>query len=150
MSLNLMAFLMPLLMKPRLVNLLEKLTRNSIPGILCGIVILILTGLPGSLFPRVKPAIGLDKVAHVIMYAGFAFACLWGYRKQFVSNGLSYQKRAIILTILISIAYGGLTEIMQETITVLHRSGDWRDLIADSIGTGLGVLIFYLFFRRKK
>ncbi len=129
---------------------MERLTRNSIPGILCGIVILILTGLPGSLFPRVKPAIGLDKVAHILMYAGFAFACLWGYRKQFVSNGLSYQKRAIFLTILISIAYGGLTEIMQETITVLHRSGDWRDLIADSIGTGLGVLIFYLFFRRKK
>ena len=129
---------------------MERLTRNSIPGILCGIVILILTGLPGSLFPRVKPAIGLDKVAHVIMYAGFAFACLWGYRKQFVSNDLSYKKRAILLTILISIAYGGLTEIMQETITKLHRSGDWRDLIADSIGTGLGVLIFYLFFRRKK
>ena len=129
---------------------MERLTRNSIPGILCGIIILILTGLPGSLFPRVKPAIGLDKVAHVIMYAGFAFACLWGYRKQFVSNDLSYKKRAILLTILISIAYGGLTEIMQETITILHRSGDWRDLIADSIGTGLGVLIFYLFFRRKK
>ena len=129
---------------------MERLTRNSIPGILCGIVILILTGLPGSLFPRVKPTIGLDKVAHVIMYAGFAFACLWGYRKQFVSNDLSYKKRAILLTIIISIAYGGLTEIMQETITVLHRSGDWRDLIADSIGTGLGVLIFYLFFRRKK
>jgi VanZ family protein len=129
---------------------LERLTRNSIPGILCGIVILILTGLPGSLFPRVKPAIGLDKVAHILMYAGFAFACLWGYRKQFVSNGLSYQKRAILLTILISIAYGGLTEIMQETIAILHRSGDWRDLIADSIGTGLGVLIFYLFFRHKK
>ena len=129
---------------------MERLTRNSIPGILCGIVILILTGLPGSLFPRVKPTIGLDKVAHILMYAGFAFACLWGYRKQFVSNDLSYKKRAIFLTILISIAYGGLTEIMQETITVLHRSGDWRDLIADSIGTSLGVLIFYLFFRRKK
>ena len=129
---------------------MERLTRNSIPGILCGIIILILTGLPGSLFPRVKPAIGLDKVAHILMYAGFAYACLWGYRKQFVSNGLAYQKRAILLTIIISIAYGGLTEIMQETITVLHRSGDWRDLIADAIGTVLGVLVFYLFFRRKK
>ena len=129
---------------------MERLTRNSIPGILCGIIILILTGLPGSLFPRVKPAIGLDKVAHVIMYAGFAYACLWGYRKQFVSNGLAYKKRALLLTVIISIAYGGLTEIMQETITVLHRSGDWRDLIADAIGTVIGVLIFYLFFRRKK
>ena len=141
---------MPLLTKQRLVNLLERLTRNSIPGILCGIIILILTGLPGSLFPRVKPTLGLDKVVHVLMYAGFAFACLWGYRRQFVSNGLAYQKRAILLTIIISIAYGGLTEIMQETITILHRSGDWRDLVADSIGTVIGVLIFYLFFRRKK
>ena len=138
------------LTKPRSVNPLERLTRNSIPGILCGIVILILTGLPGSFFPRVKPAIGLDKVAHVLMYAGFAFACLWGYRKQFVSNGQHYRRKAIILTVIISIAYGGLTEIMQETITFLHRSGDWRDLIADSIGTGIGVLVFYLFFRRKK
>ena len=129
---------------------MERLTRNSIPGILCGIVILILTGLPGSLFPRVKPAIGLDKVAHILMYAGFAYACLWGYRKQFVSNGLAYKKRAILLTVIISIAYGGLTEIMQETITLLRRSGDWRDLIADTIGTALGVLVFYLFFRRKK
>ena len=129
---------------------MERLTRNSIPGILCGIIILILTGLPGSLFPRTKPVVGLDKVAHILMYAGFAFACLWGYRKQFVSNGSSYKRKAIILTIIISIAYGGLTELMQETITFLHRSGDWRDLIADSIGAGLGILIFYLFFRSKK
>ena len=63
---------------------------------------------------------------------------------------LAYQKRAILLTVIISIAYGGLTEIMQETITILHRSGDWRDLIADAIGTVIGVLVFYLFFRRKK
>ena len=141
---------MPPLTKPRSVNLLERLSRNSIPGILCGIVILILTGLPGSLFPRVKPVIGLDKVAHILMYAGFAFACLWGYRKQFVSNGLVYRRKAMILTIIIGITYGGLTELMQETIPFLHRSGDWRDLIADTIGTILGTTIFYLFFRNKK
>ena len=128
---------------------MERLTRNSIPGILCGIVILILTGLPGSLFPRVKPVVGIDKVVHLLMYAGFAFACLWGYRKQFVSNGSAYRKKAIILAFVISIAYGGLTEIMQEYL-VPKRTGDWLDFLADSIGTGIGVLIFYLFFRRKK
>ena len=140
---------MPPPTKPRSVNPLERLTRNSIPGILCGIVILILTGLPGSLFPRVKPVVGIDKVVHLLMYAGFAFACLWGYRKQFVSNGSAYRKKAIILAFVISIAYGGLTEIMQEYL-VPKRTGDWLDFLADSIGTGIGVLIFYLFFRRKK
>ena len=140
---------MPPLTKPRSVKPLERLTRNSIPGILCGIVILILTGLPGSLFPRVKPIVGIDKVVHMLMYAGFAFACLWGYREQFVSNGSAYRKKAILLTLIISIAYGGLTEIMQEYL-VPKRTGDWIDFLADSIGTGIGVLIFYLFFRRKK
>ena len=140
---------MPPLTKPRSVNPLERLTRNSIPGILCGIVILILTGLPGSLFPHAKPIVGLDKVAHMLMYAGFAFACLWGYRKQFVSNDLAYKRKAIILAVIISIAYGGLTELMQEYI-VKSRTGDWFDFLADSIGTGIGALIFYLFFRRKK
>ena len=140
---------MPPLTRQRSVNPLERLTRNSYPGILCGIVILILTGLPGSCFPRVKPAIGLDKVAHIIMYTAFAFLCLWGYRKQFVSNGIQYRKKAIILAIIIGIAYGGLTEIIQENL-VPSRTGDWYDFLADGIGTGVGALFFYLFFHRKK
>ena len=128
---------------------MERLTRNSYPGILCGIIILVLTGLPGSFFPHVKPVVGIDKVVHLLMYATFAFLCLWGYRKQFISNGIEYQKRALLLAVVISIAYGGLTEIMQEYL-VPKRTGDWLDFLADSIGTGIGVLIFYLFFRRKK
>ena len=128
---------------------LEKLSRNSYPGILCGIIILVLTGLPGSCFPRVKPIVGLDKVAHLIMYATFAFLCLWGYRKQFISNGMAYRKKAILLAVVISIAYGGLTEIMQEYL-VLSRIGDWVDFAADTVGTLVGVGIFYLFYREKK
>ena len=101
------------------------------------------------MFPHAKPIVGVDKVVHALMYAGFAFACLWGYRKQFVSNGLAYRKKAIILTLIISIAYGGLTELMQEHL-VKSRTGDWFDFLADSIGTALGVLVFYIFFHRKK
>lgn len=140
---------MPPPTKPRSVNLLEKLTRNSYPGILCGIVILILTGLPGSVFPRVKPVVGIDKVVHALMYAGFAFACIWGYRKQFVSNGLQYKKKALLLAIIISIAYGGLTELMQEYL-IPSRTGDWIDFLADSLGTLIGITVFYVFYRHKK
>jgi VanZ family protein len=128
---------------------LEKLTRNSYPGILCGIVILILTGLPGSVFPHVKPIVGLDKVVHFLMYACFAFACIWGYRRQFVANGAAYQKKALLLTLVISIAYGGFTELLQEFF-IPKRTGDWIDFLADSLGTVVGALIFYLFFRHKK
>lgn len=128
---------------------MEKLTRNSIPGILCGIIILVLTGLPGSVFPRVKPALGLDKVVHILMYASFAFLCIWGYREQFVSNGKDYRIKAMALTAVISIMYGGLTEIMQEYIVPM-RTGDWYDFLADAIGTLLGISVFCTFFRKKK
>ena len=138
-------------MKPKLVKtrVLEKLTRNSIPGILCGLVILILTGLPGSCFPKVKPVIGFDKVVHICMYIVFAFACIWGYREQYVNGDKTYRRKALLTAAIIGIAYGGLTEIIQETITY-QRTGDWFDFLADSIGTLAGLLIFCLFFRKKK
>ena len=116
---------------------------------MCGIVILILTGIPGSAFPRVKPIVGVDKVVHVFMYATFAFLCLWGYRKQFIDNGMAYRKRALLLAIIISIAYGGITELMQEHL-VPSRTGDWFDFLADSIGTCIGIYVFHLFYRHKK
>lgn len=144
-----MASWMPLPTKPRSVNPLEKLTRNCYPGILCGIVILILTGLPGSLLPHVKPVVGLDKVAHMLMYAAFAFLCLWGYHEPYASKGQAYQKRALLLTVVIGTAYGGLTELMQERL-VTSRTGDWFDWLADSIGALLGSYVFHLFFRQKK
>ena len=92
---------------------------------------------------------GLDKVAHLLMYATFAFLCLWGYRKQFISNGIAYKKKAILLAVVISIAYGGLTEIMQEYL-VPSRTGDCIDFAADALGTLVGVGIFYLFYHEKK
>ena len=53
---------------------------------------------------------GLDKVVHLLMYATFAFLCLWGYRQQFISNGKDYRIKALALTAVISILYGGLTD----------------------------------------
>ena len=83
------------------------------------------------------------------MYALFAFLCIWGYRDQFVANGKSYRTKALIITAVISILYGGLTELMQEYL-VPTRTGDKFDFIADSIGTLLGISTFGIFFRKKK
>ena len=130
-------------------NLLKKLTRNSIPGILCGIVILILTGIPGSVFPRVKPVFGVDKVVHVIMYATFAFLCIWGYRSPYIAKDKTRKIKALVLTAIISIAYGGLTELIQEHL-VPTRTGDWFDFLADCTGVVLGISAFGIFFRKKK
>ena len=93
--------------------------------------------------------VGLDKVAHFCMYACFAFLCLWGYRTPYSTNGKTYRTKALGIALAIGIAYGGLTEIMQEHL-VPKRIGDWYDFAADSIGSLLGVSFFALFFRHKK
>ena len=111
-------------------------------------VILVLTGLPGSCLPHVKPVFGLDKVVHLLMYAGFAFAILWGYRKPFQENGKAYRRKALWITLVIGIAYGLLTEIMQETL-VPGRTGNVYDWIADIIGCVLGAIIAYFLLRDR-
>lgn len=83
------------------------------------------------------------------MYAVFAFACLWGYRKPYTEHNKKQRGNMLIWTTLISIAFGGLTEIMQETICI-NRTGSWYDFAADAIGTLFGILIFSVFYGKKK
>ena len=127
---------------------LERFTRNSYPGVFCAIVILLLTGLPGSCLPKVKPVLGADKIIHLLMYAGFAFATLWGYRKPFQEGDGRYRCKACWITLAISIAYGGLTEIMQEAL-IPGRIGSVYDWLADIIGGVIGVTVFYFLFRKR-
>ena len=128
--------------------LLERFTRNSYPGVLCALVILVLTGLPGSCFPRVKPIFGFDKVVHLLMYAGFVFAILWGYREPFKEKGKAYRQKAIGMALAIGAVYGVLTEIMQETV-VPGRTGSVYDWIADLVGCILGAIIAYFLLRDR-
>ena len=125
---------------------MDRFTRNSYPGVLCAVVILLLTGLPGSCFPKVNPKIGLDKVGHLLMYLGFAFIAIWGYRKQYLEKGKAYQRKALWLTLAISIVFGALTEVMQETL-IPSRIGSVYDWIADVVGSIIGVILFYFFYR---
>lgn len=111
-------------------------------------VILVLTGLPGSVFPHVKPIFGLDKVVHLLMYAGFVFACLWGYRKPFKENGSAFRRKALWISLGIGIVYGVLTELMQEFL-IPGRIGSVYDWIADSIGCVLGAIIAYFLLRDR-
>ena len=83
------------------------------------------------------------------MYASFAFLCLWGYRDSYHHQGQAYRKKALLLTALISIAYGGLTELIQEFL-VPTRTGDWFDFLADALGTLVGLFVFHLFFKKEK
>ena len=71
---------------------------------------------------RVSLFAGTDKVVHVLMYLGLCGTLWWEYHRS------TYR-----LPVLMS----GVIELLQEYAT-LYRSGDWRDLAANTLGVLMG------------
>ncbi|MBO4574448.1 MAG: VanZ family protein [Bacteroidales bacterium] len=130
---------------------MARLTRHIYPGLLCGVIIMILCGLPGSYFPKVITFwewLGPDKLVHLLMFASLSFFTIWGYREEYCHNNKSYRIKLQLIVFLITIAYGAITEVLQANI--FHgRYGSIYDFLADVIGCILGILIFKLIFRKK-
>lgn len=110
-------------------------------------MILVLVGLPGSCFPTVLTFwdwLGPDKIVHLVMFAGFVFVCLWGYRKRYAENDKPYRRKAEVVSLTIGIAYSGLTELLQGTVFI-GRYCSLYDFYADSLGCVIGLLVFKLY-----
>lgn len=107
-------------------------------------MILILTGLPGSCFPKVQTfgeRFGLDKIVHIIMFTIFVFARIWGYRGQYAERNKSCRRRMELVSLIIGIAYSGLTELLQGTV-FKERYCSLYDFIADVLGCVIGIYVF--------
>lgn len=108
--------------------LLDKRVRKT----LLFTVIILVTIL--SLMPlhklEIKAPLGTDKVIHIIMYFMITILALWSY-----SNGNSQTLKIVIIVIL----YGILIEVLQECMP-LKRTGDIYDVIANTIGSFLGMI----------
>lgn len=107
-----------------------------------------------SLFnpPKTKldPIVGIDKVVHACMYLGLELIIWIEYLSH--HNNLNWIK-ILFLGIIAPIVFGGLVEIAQAKLTQ-GRSGEWADLLADTIGVLLGALIGFFaiqtVFRKKQ
>lgn len=81
----------------------------------------------------------LDKIEHGIAYATLALSWL-----------LALKNKVKIATIIIGcIIYGTIIEVLQGTITN-YRTADFYDIIANSIGILIALLIFKVFFEKNK
>lgn len=88
----------------------------------------------------------IDKLAHICMYGGLCTIIWWEYwRKHHVLSLI----RTIIGAIVLPIALSGAIELLQEYVTE-NRSGDWADMIANTIGVLLAALLGYFGFSRLK
>lgn len=82
---------------------------------------------------------GFDKVVHLCMYAGLS-GMLWlefwrAHRRSPVPKWHVWVGAALC-----PILFSGLVELLQEYCTV-HRSGDWMDFAANTLGVLLASLI---------
>lgn len=81
---------------------------------------------------HIETVVGIDKLVHTAMYAGLCLIIWFEYlrrRKKEVN-----WHRCFVGALLLPIAMSGVIELLQEYCTNHRRSGDWWDLLANSLG----------------
>ncbi len=123
--------------------------RYYLPSISWALIILYLCAIPGSDLPQDSwyEFPGFDKCVHLSLYLIFEWLILWGFSKK--NNTLLLEKNAIIFSLLISISYGGIIELLQGSVFV-ERSSDIFDFIANTCGALLGLFLFKIISSPQK
>lgn len=129
-------------------NVFKYLQSNKSKAVLIAIVwtalILLACFIPGSSIPKVDIPL-IDKWVHFLIFAIFTF--LW----YFVANKTSIKNSIILICAATLLGY--VVEIIQGSGIVVNRSYETNDIIADSIGGIIGVVLFLIFhhkFSKKK
>ncbi len=120
------------------------------PALVWALIILVLTGMPGKYIPEVKTFwdwLSYDKLVHLFMFGTFSFLLLNGLREHYFNS--RYRLYYVAGFVILSMAYGLLTEVLQAHVFV-GRDGNVYDFLADSVGAILGWLVFRLKYRKRK
>lgn len=96
--------------------------------------------LPPKDLPQVPLFEGVDKVVHFLMYFIFSMLFSWAIKTE-----LNYKRLFFIIPV--TIGWGILMEIMQLEMH-LGRSFDLYDILANSIGVFVGILLYILTSRK--
>ncbi|MCD4772628.1 MAG: VanZ family protein [Bacteroidales bacterium] len=127
----------------------KKFRKNFGPAVIWGIFILILSGLPGSSFPKIPSFwewIGPDKIIHLFIYGVFGYLLQSGFTRQFSEKKKRYY--VILSSFGLGIIFGAITEVLQFYIFI-GRNGNIFDFLANIIGCIIGISIYYLMFSKK-
>lgn len=116
--------------------------RYNLFGMLWALFILVLTLLPGSNMPKTT-ILSFDKIAHFGIFCMLFLLLAVGFTKQYTFRPL--KKKPVEFAFALSVAYGVVIEIIQ--IFIPGRSFELLDVVANSIGVGLGLGVFYIIYR---
>jgi VanZ family protein len=125
-------------MKPQIVSF--------IPGIIWTMIIFVLLVMPGSDIPSNDffELIYFDKWVHIGLFS--ILTILWIY--PFLGS-ISRSAGVFVIISLSSITYGVVMEFIQKYFAT-NRSFDLTDILADSIGTCLGLVLIIKFSKQKE
>ena len=85
----------------------------------------------------------LDKIEHLIAYCFLGLSWLFVFKNY---KKFSYKNYIIVL---VCVFYGIIIEVLQSTLTT-YREASFFDIVANTIGVLLALLIFNRFFEKKQ
>jgi len=107
-------------------------------GIIWGLLIILLTSIPGRVFPKLPKFIDLlqpDKLIHLFIFGIYVFLQIRGFSLQDAFPGV--RKHAVLLALLIGLMLGAGTELLQE-YAIPNRLCSVHDFTANVAGCFLG------------
>ena len=118
--------------------------RNFSPAVIWGIILVILSTIPGVDLPATK-LIEPDKLAHAIAYGLFTLLILRGFWLQNGKKSVKWLPQ-VLLSFLIAAGLGFLMEWIQGRFFP-YRTFDIGDEIANILGSVLSIGIFKLILK---
>lgn len=114
-------------------------------GLGWALFILTLCGLPGSQFGE-SSYVFVDKVIHTFLFAVLYLFLVVGFIKQ---SSFPWLKRYVLQKVFaFSTAYGIVMEVLQGLVFT-SRSIEGLDIIANMVGSFVGVVIFFMVYGRE-
>lgn len=89
----------------------------------------------------------MDKMVHFMFYFGASISASLCVREQ--TRGSKGFKKVLSSTAILSIIYGIIIEVLQETLTT-YRDGNVYDVIANTVGSLFGITVLWYLFSVKR
>ncbi len=124
--------------------------KNNCLSILWGLLIILLTTLPGNVFPKLPSYLDLfqpDKLVHLFIFLVFVFLMIRGFYR--AGTPPVIRRNAITVALTLAITIGGLTEVIQGYFIPM-RVGSPYDFIANTVGSALGACLALIILRRNE
>lgn len=106
-----------------------KILQKYYLAILWSLLSLVACGVNGNSLPHVTLDIGIDKIAHFILFGVQSFLIIHAHHK----NRIGVDWNNVHQAVFVGISYGIFIEFLQYAVFV-NRSFDYADMLADGVG----------------